>query len=132
MKIKLKVWHKKEKRFVEPEHWPHGNLSELSYWAINKDDDLKYAFEEDYEIILWTGLKDCKGKEIYEGDIIKTYDGDRPYIVTFGTEVGFVGWYAQYDDWEKYYELNSEDDFYEVIGNKFEDAHKLKAEGKEE
>lgn len=60
-----------------------------------------------------TGMKDCKGKEIFEGDIIKSYG------VT-----SVVEWEA-FDDHQGYV-IDTDDTELEIIGNIFENPEMVK------
>lgn len=83
-------------------------------------------FEVDPETVgQYTGLKDNKGQEIYEGDIIEM-EGKYQYVVVF-EDAKFVCYHAkQANSWGKWGNLHrfSDYDFKEythyVIGNKFE------------
>ena len=73
----------------------------------------------DFEIMQFTGLTDRNGKEIYEGDIVKSHQ-----------EIGEVKWTysqwrAEWKDYDSYLHqiaLNCE-----VIGNRFENPELLEA-----
>lgn len=59
--IKFRVWDKKNVFMLEwkkIERWWLQTLNELS---------------EEYVFMQFTGLKDCKGKDIYEGDIVEIW-----------------------------------------------------------
>lgn len=72
--IKFKVWDKMFKEWVENRTvYQYGNVSSNGTWLPSSD----------VELCQFTGLLDKNGKEIYEGDILKSS------YTEFGHEVSF-------------------------------------------
>lgn len=81
-KFKFRIWHKEEKRFLDPwsEEDPHICLKDYSDGCEVVVYDRDYeglsnrnSRREDIVIQQWTGLIDCNGRDVYEGDYI-TFD----------------------------------------------------------
>ena len=110
--IKFRAWDKRDNKMRTPDRCGFyvGSSNGLAY-----DNEIEVC--EEFELMQYTGLKDLKGKEIYEGDIVKTYRFNRL----------IVQW--DYDQWGLFDGICNEqsiDDDIEVIGNIYEDANLLK------
>jgi len=118
--VKFRVWNKEKKRMITK-----GVFKVLDAIENGKLD------RDKFEILQYTGLRDCDRKEIYEGDIVKVIEED-------GTEhIHYVEYKAdktEYPAFDLYPEIDVEFNtlqFYvinkqiEVIGNIYENPELL-------
>lgn len=115
--IKFRAWHKVKQK-MEYEFYLASDNGGVLDRHLN---DNKVA----YDLMQYTGLKDKNGKEIYEGDIVKTYLGNIDVIeikdtagADFGCSVNGFGFKYDYNAYI--------DDDCEVIGNIYENGDLLK------
>ena len=102
--IKFRAWDNNQKRFY--------------YLDLNNGCD--FTPEELKQVQQFTGLKDCKGKEIYEGDIIRN-DANKKHQVEWNK---YWGGYEPFlsgamSDWST--------EIIEAIGNIYENPELLEA-----
>lgn len=85
--------------------------------------------DDNVEIELWSGFKDCNGNNIYAGDIVKNLDTDLTYLVEF-YNTHFILSPLKYQHRREFqlslaikffiiaeYAINCEFDFLKILGN---------------
>ena len=131
--IKFRVWDEKRKRMYLVNDID-GLLQNTWFCPKGSDDG---NWEDDVELMQYTGIKDDNDKEIYEGDILRFWDRDAVIADTDG-EIGYVvfnkfnGWVVnkeKYDDEMSYYQILAFCENYEIIGNIYENPELLKGVG---
>lgn len=119
--IKYRIYDKKEKEYCEEPDWR---------WMLSRDGKL-YNSENDkwhtpgerYIIEFWTGEKDSKGIEIYDGDIFTRGNSNTKYWLR-NTENGWVGYSDECDKYGPFTSILSHNRFHDsekfitVVGNK--------------
>lgn len=129
--IKFRIWCPKHRTFAYMDNildtivTINGQRRNIGYYE-------EYDLGENLIIQQFTGLSDKNGKEIYEGDVIKTY---REYVLVVVFENGaFIltnkqKTYSTLLGWQSDYESNEMDwvdlDDIEVIGNIYENQNYL-------
>lgn len=126
--IKFRAWDKRHK-YMDDDFFLHSYLG--SYQRASKTYDTpntEIQGTDDLIIMQYVGLKDKNGKEIYEGDIVKVFNGTEGEILT---EVFLYdyGWrFKRIDNNEAWYFYQWENDEtgIEIIGNIYQNPELLK------
>ena len=134
--IKYRAWLKEEKKMVIVEIIDFSEKS-IQYLEKNEIIDaylLRTTFLEDIELMQYTGIKDKNGKEIYEGDILKykfLYDRRFKHVslVKFVETEASFGIKDIYGNEIPLYRITA-NNYFEVIGNIYENEELLKREEK--
>ena len=139
--IKFRAWDKITKQIFEVKQIDFNAIERNVYGIITYksflggvNESLSFRSFDNVELMQYTGLKDKKGFEIYEGDILKD---NRGYI----GNVGYNSLYARFEikviktpagaEWQigddfSLDELNIANSEYKIIGNIYENSELLK------
>ena len=117
----------------ENKQWVYGYYTKLpdgatkfDYIISDIDGSLTKFYIEDIKTIgQYTGLKDKNGKEIYEGDIVKSSIHDKLWVVEYRTDTEYVGFVLK-EIGEDYISTFTSWRDVEVIGNIYENPELLK------
>lgn len=131
--LKFRVWDTKNKKFIDAIP-PREYMLDSDDWNsgdCERDGDPQYyinhilseTFDDRLGIQQYTGLKDKRGKKIYEGDIVEWKNNFTGEICWSEEEVAFVlrSYTGGYSSINKTYK-----DRFKVIGNIFENEDLLK------
>jgi uncharacterized phage protein (TIGR01671 family) len=123
--LKFRVWDKELKKFWNRHKTYYSIYAETTTVTLKEDLQVLLSFSKDFDVIVqqFIGLRDKKGKEIYEGDIVRRLMIDVSTIHVEFMEVKFFnGYFSHYNGLN----IFNDSENIEVVGNIFENPELLK------
>jgi uncharacterized phage protein (TIGR01671 family) len=124
--LKFRAWDTLAKQFIYPDRGYQGHfILTLNGQFQNLQNG---SGGDEYVVQQWTGLKDSKGKEIYDGDIVrgKFFDTEYRHLETINSEVVWAERYACFNIGIEEWRYSGEP--VTIIGNIFENSELLNNE----
>ena len=126
--IKFRIWDKNNAKFISRWERVFINAWECCVYTKSELEKRNFSYMNDLpeiEVNQFTGLKDCKEREIYENDIVKTKIGVMDFVLKVVFENGKFMAVGDDDDLTAF-DLFTIADKCEVIGNIYENTGLLK------
>ncbi len=129
--IRFRAWHKKERKMLDVQDISFTKsgrcVGARCFHAEIHGGFWYYYIDEDIDLMQYTGLKDKNGKEIYEGDIVKTlyvFSSDIPHgQIKFKKGRFFVEWMNEDEEMNDILHIHAKAS--EIIGNIYENPELL-------
>ena len=123
--IKFRAWLKEKKEMIDNAR-PDFFCKQLHYLRGNSagGQDVLGVSTEDIELMQYTGLKDMREKEIYEGDVLSNGNDEKPYKVIFENgsfRAEFEGDFEEYS----FYLIDIVAQHCEIVGNIYQNPELL-------
>ena len=134
-KIKFRAWDKRKKWMVYDVQdaydglWSERNSDEINDHYAYVSNFKSFMYEEEFNFMQYTNLKDKNGVEIYEGDILMAGDAYLGVIEYHSTRAQFIGrnigMSFTEDEYDTLYTKNGRFNSAKVIGNIYENSELL-------
>lgn len=126
-KVKFRAWYKPHLDKGIVEMFEQVEIDCELFFVSNKDKEVKYKFDlpfidDDWIVEQWTGLKDTKSQDIYEGDVLEDEEQTVKFEIRFNKK---EAWFCLYSKRSKiFYEFDKSIKSLKVVGNIHEGERK--------